>query len=503
MSEPLLELENVTKKYGSITAVDDVSFTLDGKGITGLIGPNGAGKTTLFNTISGKFPPTEGEIRFDGKTITDLSSTAVIDQGLGRSFQITNIFEGLTVRENLRAPVIARTGARFNPFDRAKSNEETNAETDRIIELIGLEDVADRNCENLSYGEKRRVELGIGFATDPKLMLLDEPTAGMTTQETAELIDLIEEINESTDMDFLIVEHDMNVIFSVAERILVLNGGSILAEGTAEEIKNNDAVQQAYLGDRDSDVRVVDHDEDQPTRERLLDVSDIHTYYGQSHVIHGTSLHVNEGEVIALLGRNGAGKTTTLRSIMGLSSPRQGEITFRDERIENKEPFEISRAGIGYVPEERDVFTGLTVDANLEIMMADDSRWTKERIYEEFPALDKRRNMKSGQMSGGEQQMLAIARALVTDPELLILDEPSEGLAPVIVDDLEEILLDIAEQGLSVLLTEQNTSFAAAVSERSYVMDKGEIAWHGTTEELMADESIINRYLTLEDVQTK
>jgi branched-chain amino acid transport system ATP-binding protein len=220
-------------------------------------------------------------------------------------------------------------------------------------------------------------------------------------------------------------------------------------------------------------------------------------------VIHGTSLHVNEGEVIALLGRNGAGKTTTLRSIMGLSSPRQGEITFRDERIENKEPFEISRAGIGYVPEERDVFTGLTVDANLEIMMADDSRWTKERIYEEFPALDKRRNMKSGQMSGGEQQMLAIARALVTDPELLILDEPSEGLAPVIVDDLEEILLDIAEQGLSVLLTEQNTSFAAAVSERSYVMDKGEIAWHGTTEELMADESIINRYLTLEDVQTK
>jgi branched-chain amino acid transport system ATP-binding protein len=229
----------------------------------------------------------------------------------------------------------------------------------------------------------------------------------------------------------------------------------------------------------------------------ILTVDDIHTYYGQSHVLHGVSLDIESGESVALLGRNGAGKTTTLRSILGMTPPREGEITFKGEPIDGLEPYQIARRGIGIVPEERRVFPELTVGDNIDVVMDDDGEWSKDRVYDVFPALREHQDQLGGQLSGGQQQMLTIARALVTDPDLLLLDEPSEGLAPNIVADLKSLLSDVLDTGITVLLTEQNTEVAFDLAERAYILSKGDVAWRGDIETLQESDDVIGKYLSV------
>jgi len=232
----------------------------------------------------------------------------------------------------------------------------------------------------------------------------------------------------------------------------------------------------------------------------ILTVDDIHAYYGQSHVLHGVSLDIAEGESVALLGRNGAGKTTTLRSIMGMTPPRDGEITFKGERIDDLQPYQIARRGIGMVPEERRVFPELTVADNIDVVMNDDGEWTKDRVYDVFPALREYQDQLGGQLSGGQQQMLTIARALVNDPDLLLLDEPSEGLAPNIVSNLKSLLREVLDTGITVLLTEQNTEFAFDLADRAYILSKGELAWDGDVETLKTRDDVIGKYLSVSAV---
>jgi branched-chain amino acid transport system ATP-binding protein len=229
----------------------------------------------------------------------------------------------------------------------------------------------------------------------------------------------------------------------------------------------------------------------------LLDVTDIDTYYGQSHVLHGISLEVAAGESVALLGRNGAGKTTTFRSIMGLTPARSGTITYQGTEIQEEQPHEISQSGIALVPEERNIFAELSVRENVEIVAEPDSDWSLAEVFELFPPLQERQDAMGQQLSGGEQQMLAVARALVTDPDLLLLDEPTEGLAPVIVEDLETIITDVVDSDITVLMAEQNTEFAFELAERCYLLDKGQIEWEGRIEELQRREDLIDRYLSV------
>jgi branched-chain amino acid transport system ATP-binding protein len=230
----------------------------------------------------------------------------------------------------------------------------------------------------------------------------------------------------------------------------------------------------------------------------VLEVEEIHTYYGLSHILFGVSLNVPKGQIVCLLGRNGAGKSTTMRSIMGLTPPREGIIRFKGETITGKKPYQLARQGIGYVPDDRRVFADLTVGDNLEISerkTGDDVTWDRDSVYDFFPALRHIDSRKAGFLSGGEQQMLTVARALMTNPEFLLLDEPTEGLAPMVIQVLEERIGKLRDKGLTVLLAEQNQRVALKLSDQGYVIDNGVIRYHGTIEDLRDNEEVRKKYL--------
>jgi len=230
----------------------------------------------------------------------------------------------------------------------------------------------------------------------------------------------------------------------------------------------------------------------------MLEVDAIHTYYGLSHILFGVSLRVDKGEIVCLLGRNGAGKTTTMKSIIGLVPPKQGNIRYKGDEITRKAPYLLARKGIGYVPDERKIFADLTVGENLEIAERKANTgvgWDRGRIYQIFPALQAIESRRGGYLSGGEQRMLAIARALMGNPEFLILDEPMEGLAPLMVRLIETQIMKLREAGLTVLMTEQNVASALRLSDRCYVIDDGHIRFHGTVEELKANDEVRRKYL--------
>jgi branched-chain amino acid transport system ATP-binding protein len=233
----------------------------------------------------------------------------------------------------------------------------------------------------------------------------------------------------------------------------------------------------------------------------MLSVKNLHAYYGRAHILHGVSLEARAGEVVALLGRNGAGKSTAMKAIMGLVPPAEGEVSFADVRIERLPPYRIARLGLGYVPEERRIFSDLTVMENLEVgrqaARPGAPTWTEDRLFALFPNLGRMRERPGGRMSGGEQQMLTIARTLMGNPRCVLLDEPSEGLAPIIVEQMAHSIRALKAEGLSVLLSEQNLHFSQAVADRAYIIEKGQIRFGGSMAELAANASLREQYLSV------
>ena len=229
----------------------------------------------------------------------------------------------------------------------------------------------------------------------------------------------------------------------------------------------------------------------------MLQVDKINTYYGLSSILEQVSLQVGDSEAVTLLGRNGAGKTTTLRSIMGLTPPKEGTIHYNGENVTGAEPYEVARKGIAYVPETRDIFSLLTARENLEIASRAESRWTVEAIFERFPLLDKIKNHKGMHLSGGEQQMLAIGRALVTGPQLLLLDEPSQGLAPLLVVAVMDMVRELKQEKVALLLVEQNVELALGLTDRAYILDDGAIVFEGTSKALAKNVNVKSTHLGL------
>ncbi len=470
----MLEVRGVSKAFGSLIAVRDVSLTVARGELRAIIGPNGAGKTTFFNLITGFFPPSAGEIVFDGRPVTGLSAQQRVKLGMGRTFQVTEIFPELTVRENVRIAVEVGAGYGLRPWLGQDAAEAVRREVGRVVALAGLATKADRLVGEMAHGDQRAAEIAMALALKPRLLLLDEPTAGMGDQETYQIAGLIRRLHRDSRYTIVLIEHDMRVVFQLADRITVLDQGRFLAEGTPADIAGQSRRAGGLSGTGGMNA---------------LEVGGINTYYGKSHILHDVSITVQEGCVTTLLGRNGAGKTTTLRSIMGLTPPRAGEITVFGQRTTGLPPFRVAGLGVGYVPEGRRIFPNLTVEENLRVPLERPGPWTIPRVFQVFPRLAERRQNKGRQLSGGEQEMLSIARALLLNPRLLVLDEPSQGLAPLIVREVFRIIAEMRRDGMTVLLVEQNARMSLDVADFAYVLDNGEIVHAGPAAELAADDA--------------
>lgn len=244
----ILEVRELRRSFGSLRAVDGLTFSVEEGQLTAMIGPNGAGKTTFYNLVTGRLKPTGGEVLFRGERISGLPVHEIVRKGVGRSFQVTNIFPSLTVLENVAIAVIIRTGRALQMFRRAEADRALTAECLEILEMVGLQDLASRRCDTLSYGDRRRVEIALVLASRPSLVMLDEPTAGMNPEETRRIVELIKNLAATTETTFFLTEHDMEVVFAISDRILVLHRGRLLADGTPAEIRENEAVREAYLG---------------------------------------------------------------------------------------------------------------------------------------------------------------------------------------------------------------------------------------------------------------
>ncbi len=501
-----LEIREVTVRFGGLQALSDVDLTVHAGAVNGLIGPNGAGKTTLFNVITGLQPPVRGHVRLDGADITRLPPHHRARLGMARTFQRLELFGTLTVRENVQMAAETRR--------RRPTGVSSDVEADVILRHIGLLGVADEPTDLLPTGLARLVELARALATGPSLLLLDEPSSGLNHAETTELGRVLTDL-AGRGMAVLLVEHDMSLVMDVCDRVTVLDYGAVIASGDPASIQADAAVQAAYLGSADGQAAdstgsgaggtarrsrrprqgggtMVRFPTPAPPPEDttpLLDMLDIHAAYGRIEVVHGVSLAVPEGSVTALLGPNGAGKSTLLKVASARMAPTKGTVVFDGASLAGISPDRLARRGMCAVPEGRAVFPNLTVAENI-LMYSYRGRDTKvadleEKSYARFPVLGERRRQLAGRLSGGEQQMLALARALFTDPRMLLLDEISMGLAPLIVAELYELVTRIVEEeGITILVVEQFAQTALAIADRAAIMVNGRIVREGTPEDV-------------------
>jgi ABC-type branched-subunit amino acid transport system ATPase component len=531
VTELALHADKLSLAFGGLKAVSDFTLELPPRGLHGLIGPNGAGKTTVFNLLTGVYRPDSGGVHLCGQRIDGRRPSAIARAGMARTFQNIRLFGELSVLDNVRtaAGVRARSGM-FRTLLRTPLHvAEERAITERakeLIEVLGITHRIHEQAKSLPYGDQRRLEIARALATEPRVLLLDEPVAGMNTLEKRQMRDLIKSLRDQFDVAILLIEHDMGLVMEICEHITVIDHGVTIARGAAAAIQNDPAVIEAYLGVPDEAATTPVRAPQRPDRAPLLELDGVDVHYGGIHALRGVSLKVEAGEIVALIGANGAGKTTTLRAISGLVEPSQGTVKFDGEIVVKpaqraQGPFHervvdfvktflrrprrlgahaIVERGLVHAPEGRGIFANMTVAENLEIggflrKDRDGIQRDKEHALSLFPRLRERLAQNAGTLSGGEQQMLAIARALISRPKLLLLDEPSLGLAPQIVALIFKIVRTIATDGTTILLVEQNAHMALGVAHRAYVLEVGSIVLSGAAADLAKDDQIRKAYL--------
>ena len=494
----VLELDAVEKHFGGIRAVSGASLAVRAGEIHALIGPNGAGKTTLFNVATGMFPPDGGTVTLHGECIQGQEPHRICRQGLARSFQITNLFKGLPVYENLRLSVQATHPARFNAWRDADSYPEIHAQTAELVKFLGLEGIEEILGGELSYGGQRLVDLGIALGSKPRVLLLDEPLAGLAAAERERVSRLVK--NVAAGIPVLVVEHDIDRVLGFSQSVTVMNQGEVLMSGTPEEVRGDRRVQEVYTG---TGTPPVTARAGAAAGAPLLRFDKVNTFYGKSHILADATLDVREGEIVALLGRNGAGKTTLLKTLNGLVPPASGAIEFEGRNVAGLPAHMIARMGIGYVPQGRGLFAGMTVAENLalgRLARATDSShgicWSEEKIFEYFPRLKERMHVAADYLSGGEQQMAAVARALSGNVRLLLLDEPFEGLAPTIVQELFSVFDRLRGQ-TSIVIVEHNLDLVLALADRVFALERGAVFHQGPAQPLLNDLDYRKRILWL------
>jgi ABC-type branched-subunit amino acid transport system ATPase component/ABC-type branched-subunit amino acid transport system permease subunit len=489
MQGTVLEVDGVSKHFGGIRAVSNASLTVGAGEIHALIGPNGAGKTTLFNLVSGLFPPDGGTVRLNGREIQGVPSHRICHRGLARSFQITNLFRGLSIYENLRLSLQAQRPMRFNAWRDIDSYPDVHAETAELIRFLGLEGIEEIEGGELSYGGQRLVDFGIALGSKPQVLLLDEPLAGLAAAERERVSNLIKSV--AANIPVLIVEHDIDRVLGFSRRVTVMNQGEVLMAGAPDEVRADRRVQEIYTGT--GTPPVTSHVLGEAAGSQVLRFERVNAFYGKSHILNDATLDVREGEIVALLGRNGAGKSTLLKTLAGLVPPASGIIEYEGRNIAGMPAPDIARMGIGYVPQGRGLFAGMTVAENLALgrlaRKTDGSNgvvWSQEQIFEYFPRLKERMDVAADYLSGGEQQMVAVARALSGNVKLLLLDEPFEGLAPAVVLELFKVF-DQLRSHASIVIVEHNLDLVLALADRVFALERGAVFHQGLAAPLLTD----------------
>jgi branched-chain amino acid transport system ATP-binding protein len=491
--------ENLSMQFGGVRAVSTLSFEAGSARITSLIGPNGAGKTTALNMLSGYYVPTAGSFRLGDQVLANLPSYAIARRGVARSYQTSQLFGSLDVEGNV---ALALTRGRLGMLFGAARYRMPGARAlaRQLLDFCGYRGARDKLAADLAHVDKRLVEIARALATDPEMLLLDEPGAGLSREDKERLADLLQRI-AAAGIGVLVVEHDMTLVMSISHQVVVLDAGQHLAAGTPAQVQGDPRVRVAYLGESMEEglgarARPAPAGTAQP--QEMLGVGALVASYGAEPVLHGVDLQVRRGEVVALLGANGAGKSTLMRALSGLHRPVVGGIHLEGHELAQLAAELVVRRGLVLVPEGRQVFPELSVLDNIRLgaFTRPARRDTRvEDMFRRFPRLRERQHQRAGLLSGGEQQMLAIARGLMAQPRILLLDEPSLGLAPKVIAELFTALNTLREEGMTILLVDQMASLALALADRAYVIEGGRIVAQGTAEEIASDDALARTYL--------
>ncbi len=474
-------------------ALDAVALDVTAGEVHGLIGPNGAGKTTLFNVIAGLQRPTHGRVHLGAHDVTRTKPHVRSRLGLGRTFQRLELFGTLSARENVQMAAEVQQ-------HKLTSGRSPSEEADYQLARVGILHVANEPTDSLPTGLARLVEMARALATSPSVLLLDEPSSGLNAEETLGVGTVLQQL-ASEGMGVLLVEHDMSLVMAICARVDVLDNGLVIARGDPATVQADPVVQEAYLGGEAAStpppIRVSENG-GRPAGTSALSAVDVRAGYGRIEVLHGISLEVRKGSALALLGPNGAGKTTLLKAISGQLALTAGTVEVAGQRLGRNAAEQLARSGVCMIPEGRSIFPNLTVSENLLMYTFRraglKSAWVEERAFERFPALSGRRKQLAGTLSGGEQRMLSMARALTTDPQILLLDELSMGLAPIIVDQLYDVVGQlVASEGLTIIMVEQFVQTALSFADEAAIMVNGELVKQGTPADIHAD--VVGAYL--------
>ncbi|SFM10298.1 branched-chain amino acid ABC transporter ATP-binding protein/permease [Variovorax sp. OV329] len=495
-----LAAQNLSMQFGGVRAVSSLSFAAPAGRITSLIGPNGAGKTTALNMLSGFYVPTGGGFSLGQDSLQGLPAWAIARRGVARTYQSSQLFGSLSVQDNV-ALALSRGSLGWLFGVSRHGTPQLHAQARALLAFCGYRGTLHTPAADLAHVDRRLVEIARALATDPQMLLLDEPAAGLSREDKDRLAALLRQIAGQAGIGVLVVEHDMELVMGISQQVVVLDAGAHLAAGTPAEVQADPRVRQAYLGEAGllqggrSAERVSD-----PAAPELLGVGALVAGYGAEPVLHGIDLQVRQGQVVALLGANGSGKSTLMRSLAGLHRPIvSGGIHLDGQDLGRLGAERIVQRGLVLVPEGRQVFAELSVLDNIRLGAFRQAQYDREarvqQMLHRFPRLRERLHQRAGLLSGGEQQMLAIARGLMSKPRILLLDEPSLGLAPKIMAELFAALDALRAEGMTILLVDQMAGLALALADRAYVIEGGRIVAQGTAREIEGNGELAKAYL--------